>query len=175
MEVYLGKDRQRATTDMTVTHATVKQLTRKVKGHGHKLYMDNYFSSPDLYNDLTKHKINCCGTVRPNHKGMPDDFRSKILRLKWGDVRARTNGDLTAVVWKDKCDIHLLTNRHVSPAEGNFCDESGNALKPVIVGDYNRYVSYIDKSDRMANSYSISCCTLKWMKKLFFIYSTSQF
>jgi hypothetical protein len=54
IEVYLGKDRQRATTDMTTTHATVKQLTRKVKGHGHKLYTDNYFSSPVSYNDLTK-------------------------------------------------------------------------------------------------------------------------
>ena len=28
MEVYLGKDRQRATTDTTLTHATLKQLTR---------------------------------------------------------------------------------------------------------------------------------------------------
>jgi hypothetical protein len=124
MEVYLGKDRQCATTDMTATHATVKQLTRSVKGHGHKLYMDNYFSSTDLYNDLTRQKINCCSTVRPNHKGMPDDFRSKTLRLKQGDIRARTYGDLTAVVWKDKRDLHMLANIHVSPTEGNFCDES---------------------------------------------------
>ena len=54
MEVYSGKDRKRATIDMTVTHATVKQLIRSVQGRGHKLYMDDYFSSPDLYNDLTK-------------------------------------------------------------------------------------------------------------------------
>ena len=101
MEVYLGKDRKCAMMDMTVTHATVKQLTR-VKGHGHKLYMDNYFSSPDLYSDLTKQKINCCGTMQPNGKGMPDDFRSKKLKLKWGDVRVKTGGDITAVVWKDK-------------------------------------------------------------------------
>ena len=63
MEVYLGKDKKSAMTDMTVTHATVKQLTRRVQWRGHKLHMDNYFSSPDLYNDLTKQKINCCGTV----------------------------------------------------------------------------------------------------------------
>jgi hypothetical protein len=63
MEVYSGKDRKRTTTDITVTHATVIQLTRSVQGHGHKLYTDDYFSSPDLYNDLTKQKINCCCTV----------------------------------------------------------------------------------------------------------------
>jgi hypothetical protein len=77
---------------MTATHVTVKQLTRRVKGRGHKLYMDNYFSSLDLYNDLTEQKINCCSTVRPNRKGRPDDFRSKTVILKRGDVRARTNG-----------------------------------------------------------------------------------
>jgi hypothetical protein len=68
---------------------------------------------------------------------MPDDFRSKTLKLKWGDVRVRRNGNMTAVVWKDKRDVHMLTNIHVSPAEGNFCDESGNILKPTIVQDYN--------------------------------------
>jgi hypothetical protein len=62
----------------------------------------------------------------------------------------------------------MLTNMHVSPAEGNFCDESGNALKPAIMEDYNRHMGYVDKSDRMANSYSISRRTWKWTKKLFF-------
>ena len=66
--------------------------------------MDNYVSSPDLHNDLTKRNINCCGTVRPNRKGMPDDFRSKILELKQRDAGVRTNGHMTAVVWKDKRD-----------------------------------------------------------------------
>jgi hypothetical protein len=73
MEVCLGKDRTRATADMT-THATVKRFTRKVEGHGHKLYMDNFFSSPDLSDDLTKEKIYCCGTGQPKRKGMPHDM-----------------------------------------------------------------------------------------------------
>jgi hypothetical protein len=55
MEVYLVKDRKWATTNTKVPHATVKQMVR-VEGHGHKLYMDNKFSTPD---DLTEQKINC--------------------------------------------------------------------------------------------------------------------
>jgi len=43
MEVYIAKDRKRATTDITATHATVKQMTRIEKGHDHKSHMDNYF------------------------------------------------------------------------------------------------------------------------------------
>ena len=93
--------------------------------------MDNYFSSPDVYNDLTKQKINFCSAVWPNRKEMPDDFRSKELKLC--DVRVRTSGDMTAGVWKDKCIVHMLTNMYDPPAEANFCDLSGSAPKPEIV------------------------------------------
>jgi hypothetical protein len=33
--------------------------------------MDNFFSSPRLSDDLDGHKINSCGTVRPNRNDMP--------------------------------------------------------------------------------------------------------
>jgi hypothetical protein len=36
------------------------------------------------------------------------------------------------------------------------------------VEDYNWHMGYVDKSDRMGNSYSISRHTWKWTKKLFF-------
>jgi hypothetical protein len=56
IKVYLGKDRQRKAQELTATHATVTELTRKVEGQSHKLFMDNLFSSPDLFDDLTKKK-----------------------------------------------------------------------------------------------------------------------
>ena len=46
---------------------------------------------------------------------------------------------MTAVIWKEKHDVHVLTNIH-DPAEGNFCDESGNPLKSAIVEDCNRHM-----------------------------------
>jgi len=71
MKVYLGKDRQCTVQHVTATHATETELTRKIEGRGHKLYMDNFFSSPELFDDLVKKQIYCCGTFRPNRKGMP--------------------------------------------------------------------------------------------------------
>ena len=59
-------------------------------------------------------------------------------------------------------------NIHDPPAEGNFCDKNGKALKPQIVANYNRHMGYVDKGDKMANSYSINRLTWKWTKKLFF-------
>jgi hypothetical protein len=58
------KEKQRRAQDVTVTHATVTELTQKVQGRGHKLYTDNFFSSPQLFQDLARRQIYCCGTVR---------------------------------------------------------------------------------------------------------------
>ena len=96
----MGKDSQSATDDMTAKHATVRRLTRRVEGLGHKLLMDNFLSSPRLFDDLGRHKINSCGTVRSNRKDMPRDFGPKKLILKRGDVRVKTRGGLTALVWR---------------------------------------------------------------------------
>jgi hypothetical protein len=101
MSVYLGRDRKHATASMTTTHATVTGLTTRIQNFGHKLYMDNFFSSPDLFDYLHTKAINFCGTVRPNRKEMPRDFGTK-LRLKRGDLKTRVRGVLTAIVWKEK-------------------------------------------------------------------------
>jgi hypothetical protein len=75
---------------MTATHATVRHLTCSVEDLGHKLFMDNVFSSLRFFDDLEKHKINSCGTVRLTRKDMPPDIGPKKLKLKRRDVRVRT-------------------------------------------------------------------------------------
>jgi hypothetical protein len=72
------------------------------------------------------------------------------------------------MVWRDKRDVHVLTNMHHPPANGNFCDEHGNAIKPEIIQNYNRHVSYVDLGDRMTNSYSIQRWTWKGTQRLLF-------
>lgn len=44
---------------------------------------------------------------------------------------------------------------HSSPAEGNFCDEYGNAVKLGIVHNYNAHMGYVDKSDHMTKIASL--------------------
>jgi len=63
MSVYLGKQRQPATAEITATHGTVLQVIRGVEGLGHKVFMDNYLTSPALFDDLFQRKISAYGTV----------------------------------------------------------------------------------------------------------------
>jgi len=110
MKVYLGRDSHSATDDMTATHATVRHLTCRFEGLGHKLFMDNFFSSSRLFDNLLRRKIHSCGTVWPNRKDMPSDFGPKKLKLIKGDIRLRTRVNLTALAWKDRRDVYMLTH-----------------------------------------------------------------
>jgi len=141
---------------MSATHDIVLELVRRVEGLGHTLYMDSYFSSPALFDDLSGRKINCCGTVRNDRRGMPKDISSRTIKAKKGDIITRVRGNQSIVRWKDKRDVYVLTNMHTPPVEGNFCDESGSAVKPRVIADYNAHMGYVDKSDRMVNSYGIA-------------------
>lgn len=40
------------TTEDGLRYRVVKDLTRKITGKGHHVYMDNFFSSPNLYCEL---------------------------------------------------------------------------------------------------------------------------
>jgi len=102
MRVYFSRDSDSATDDKTATHATVRHLTSRVEGLGHKIFMDNFFSSPRLSDDLDRRKINSYGTVWPNRRDMPRDFGPKQLKLKRGDIRVRTWGCLTTLVKKGR-------------------------------------------------------------------------
>ena len=166
--VYLGNQRLLATQEMSATHGTVLELVRRVEGLGHKLYTGSYFSSPALFDNLFRRKINCCGTVFSDRRGMPKDVSFRAIKAKKGDIITRVRGNQSIVCWKDKRDVYVLTTMPTPPVEGNFCDKSGHAVKPHVTEDYNIHMGYVDKLDRMVYSYRIARRTWKWTKKLFF-------
>jgi hypothetical protein len=99
---------------------------------------------------------------------MPEEIWLKVMKLEKGDIVARVMGQVSLVRWKDKLDVYVLTNMHSPSVDCNFRDESGNAIKPRVIKDYNAHMGFVDKSDRMRNSYGIARSTWKWTKKLFF-------
>jgi hypothetical protein len=152
---------------MTATHVAVKQLTRRVKGNGLKLYMDKFFSFSGLYNSLTKQKINCFSTFRPSTRGMLDDFRSRTLKLKEGDVWVWMSCGVTALAWKDKNEVQVLTDMYNLQAEGNFGGEIGNALRPAVLGDHNTtWITFIIVT-KWLTAPLINHHMWKWTKKQF--------
>jgi hypothetical protein len=121
MSAYLGKQRQHATAQITATHGTVLQVIRRVEGLGHKVLMDNYFTSPALFDDLFQCKINTCETVCHDRRIMPQDIGLKCLKMERGDIVTRVRGTsgLSAgrigvmVTFSQTCTLLLL--KAISP------------------------------------------------------------
>ena len=99
---------------------------------------------------------------------MLSDVGPKKLKFTKCDIRVRTRGNLTALAWKDRRYIYMLTDMDPPPEQGNFCDDSKRDVKPQIVARYNRHMGYVNISDRMANSYSMCRRTFKWTTKFYF-------
>ena len=97
---------------------TVRTLLNRLTGHGHILYMDNFYNSVHLSKALLAEKTHVCGTLR-NHRGEPAEFRNQ--QLKKGKIAALRQEDILLVAWKDKRIVKMVTTCH------------GNAVEPVQV------------------------------------------
>ena len=126
--------------------------------------MDNFSSTPRLFDDFDRRKINSCGTVQPNRRDMPRDFVRKQVKIKRGDVRVRTREGLTVLVWKERWEVYMLTWTHHQQKEIFVTTAIAQWNLTLWNGTTSTWVT----STILANSYSISQHTFIWTTKLFF-------
>ena len=65
---------------------------------GHHVYMENYYTSPELFSELYYRETYACGTVRMNRKGLPNAVKkAKLQPLQSFFLR---NGPLLCLKWQ---------------------------------------------------------------------------
>lgn len=103
--IYVGADTEIVNyEELGITGSIVMTLMNPYLGKGHNLYVDNWYTSPKLFDELYKNKTGACGTVKTNRSGMP-----KFKKSKPGDVEHLHGGSLLAIKWHDKREVHMLT------------------------------------------------------------------
>nr|CAH7715063.1 unnamed protein product [Callosobruchus chinensis] len=63
--------------------ATIKivlSLMDPLLGMGYRIFLDNFYTSIDLADKLSKHRTDCVGTMRVNRKGLPNDMKTKLSK-----------------------------------------------------------------------------------------------
>ena len=184
--VYTGKGschRNDATLnpDCGRTTKTVMTLAENagVLDKGHRIYMDNFYTSPELIEELLYRDTPACGTVRLNRKGLPKAI-TKTTKMQKNESCFRRSynfeedeeGPLLCVKWCDKRQVTLLTTIHTA-REGwtgkcDRSDEQNPIYKPTCILDYNKNMSGVDLSDQLMMYYSFLRKSCKWWRKLFF-------
>ena len=55
-------------------------LLRPLLGMGYKLFVDNWYLSPALFQYLAEHETAACGTIRKNRVKFPKSFNTEKLQ-----------------------------------------------------------------------------------------------
>jgi hypothetical protein len=153
--------------ELGISGSVVQTLMKDYLKKSHILYVDNWYSSPALFDHLFKNDTGACGTVRKNKKGMP--LLSE--KLKRGELSYRYKNKMLALKWVDKKEVYILSTVH-SPEmitlEQN--NNQTNKIKsiPKCISDYNLNVGTVDKVDMQLSFFECPRKSLKWYKKIFF-------
>jgi len=156
--IYFGKQPKGDSSGATGT--IVMKLMADYFDKGHILYVDNWYSSPTLFELLCQKGTGACGTVRRNRKYVPN-FPKK---LKKGEIVAKHTDHQLAICWKDKKEVTMLSTVHHS----SMIPQEDKPSKPLMVIDYNQHMGLVDKSDMQMSFSDTTRRSMKWYKKLFF-------
>lgn len=172
---YYGKSEENPDTDLLKTTQTVVKLCDSLikdptnPPTGYHVFVDRYYNSPELAEELQKRQMFITGTVLPSRKRMP--ILSKTLET--GDVEGRRKANMGVVYWKDKRVITLLTTKH-KVSKDHIVDVPSkipNAPmipKPEAVAEYTKRMGGVDRADHFISNYQFMRRTKKWYRKLFF-------
>lgn len=146
------------------TQKVVLALLEGRFGLGHSIYMDSYYNSFELTNELGTRNTYCTGTLNVKRKTIP---RSVLThKLKRQETIARYANNILVGKWKDKRDVLYISNEHQNDMIGYVDNLQRHREKPAPIFYYNKYMGGIDRQDQMLAYYPCDRKTLRWYKKL---------
>ncbi|KAJ8866181.1 hypothetical protein PR048_033705 [Dryococelus australis] len=141
---FIQYNKSKQKTDGTpASTAIVMEMMQKcdLLNKGYSLYIDNWYSSPELVHRLFSAGTNVCGTVHTNRKHMPKELAKE--KLKVGEAVAYKSGKVHR-----KMQIKIV--------------------KPTAVIDYNMKMRGVDVGDQILSKCHVMRRHSKAYKKIFF-------
>ena len=177
-EIYSGKAGRSCSVNAPVLDPGCTRTTKLVVGlldkvqllnKGMHIYMDNYYSSPELMLELFNKKTFSTGTVRANRRGLPKALDKKHAKLKKGESVWRRSGPLLALKWCDNRSVYTLSTLHSAYMVSTGIPNYQNKIieKPEPTYFYTKWMGGVDLGDQMMSYYSFLRRSIKWWRKLF--------
>jgi hypothetical protein len=143
---------------------------------GHSVFMDNFYNSVALLEELMEKETLGCGTVRSNRKGMPKTIVKANMKEPGQAFFARKKVDcldgagILFLKWVDKRPVHMLSSIHAATktwtGRNQRNPERTPIFKPTVIVQYTKLMGGVDLSDQLMNYYNFLRRTQKWWRKL---------
>ncbi|XP_026472340.1 piggyBac transposable element-derived protein 4-like [Ctenocephalides felis] len=129
---------------------------------GCTLFIDNYYTSVPLGEELLEKNTFFCGTVKINRKSLPPQAKTKQKRGEMISFENRSG--VKFLKWTDKRPVCMLTTSKNHQCK--FVQGINDRVKPDAVFDYNIAKKGVDLSDQLSAYYSCFRKTIKWYRKI---------
>lgn len=171
MNFYTGKQEGGA-TEVGLGAKVVTRLTRDLVGRNHSVYMDNFFSSIDLFQNLLTDKIYATGTLYSNRElsSWPNhcsEERTTIQGKWWMSAETKCGSDCMATY--ETCCNSVYT---AWPNCRNLCKEKGDGsiidvrcLQAIV--DYNCHMCGVDLGGHYRDYYQVQMQSCKFHNTYF--------
>ena len=83
-DIYTGKGQ--SLHEQGLGYTVVMKLASPLLNQGYSFYVDNFYTSPAIINDLYQLNTPSCGTITENRKGFPDCMKGGKV---WGGKRKK--------------------------------------------------------------------------------------
>lgn len=112
-EIYVGKNGEsgeKQEPSLGKSGQVVVRLIESLIDHGHHSYVDNFYTSPALFNYLHDKKTVACGTLCQSRGKFPAAFScDKPAR---GDAKYMSKGNILALRFNDKKEVYVINHPH---------------------------------------------------------------
>ena len=139
----------------------------------HHIYMDNFFSSYNLFMKLKELHFRATGTIKENRlNGCTIINKITMKKKERGTFDYRSQGSLEVVCWNDNAVVTLISNTiGVNPLGKVKRRVKGrgevSVNQPFVVKAYNNGMGGVDLFDRALSDYRPSIMGKKWYWTLF--------
>lgn len=169
-DLYTGDKSCENVTEFGKVHDLVFRLLQPYLGKGHHVYMDNWYSSPVIFHNLTLVDTGATGTVRSNRVGLPNGF-SKIKVTEKGEKRVFTKDNLQVMRIMDRKAVNIMSNifsaTDLNTGKKHWKSKE-DILKPQMMVMYNKYMGGVDANDQLLQYSAFDRQNVKWWKKCAF-------
>ena len=171
-ECYTG--RKGGKPEVGLGGSVVNRLTRVLVGKAYHIFIDNFFSSVSLCNQLLLDTIYCTGTLRPNRRNFPPDLKDAAKRglAHRGDLKMRQDGNVCVCVWQDTRPVTFMSSGH-NPTHTKVVPRKRRDSSlvhvncPLSIVDYNKYMGGVDVGDQYRKYYHVPVKSRKSYKYIF--------